>query len=113
MRRLHKLDRAHANAMMAKYLVFMKGVSVHLPMADLISVDKEITRVQKQIEAAAAELAGLRARLSSPGFRGKARAEVVAAAEAAEREKSGALSKLSSSLEALKRAQAEQLVENK
>ena len=74
-------------------------------MADLISIEKEIARIQKQIDAASKELVGLQARLSSPGFREKAKAEVVAAAESATREKVDTLSKLTSSLEGLRRAQ--------
>ncbi|MGI6119727.1 MAG: valine--tRNA ligase [Desulfosporosinus sp.] len=55
-----------------------EGVEIYLPLKGLMDLDKEVTRLEKEISQAAQEQRGLEAKLSNPGFTGKAPAHVVA-----------------------------------
>ena len=72
---------------------------MYLPMSDLISAEKEIARVKKQIDSLTKDLLSLNARLNSNGFREKAKPEVVDAVLASVREKQAMLEALQLSLE--------------
>ncbi|MGI6604679.1 MAG: valine--tRNA ligase [bacterium] len=63
--------------------VIASGVEVYLPLADLVDIQKEIARTEKEIKVMEAEVARSERMLANKGFLAKAPAEVVAA----EREK--------------------------
>lgn len=54
------------------------GVEVYLPLRGLLDLDKEIARVEKEMDQANKELARLEGKLNNQGFVAKAPAEVVA-----------------------------------
>ncbi|MEJ6403507.1 valine--tRNA ligase [Yoonia sp. 2307UL14-13] len=58
----------------------MEGGTFGIPLADLIDVDEEITRLEKTLQKLAKELGGLRGRLNNPKFVESAPDEVVAEA---------------------------------
>ena len=53
------------------------GAQIFLPLADLVDLDKERARLQKELDNAAAETARLQAKLANEGFLAKAPAAVV------------------------------------
>ena len=52
---------------------------VYLPLAELVDIEKEKARLQKDLGKKQGELKGLEGKLSNPGFLAKAPADVVAA----------------------------------
>lgn len=65
-----------------------------IPLSELVDVEKEKTRIQKELIKSKAELNSLNAKLGNPGFTGKAPAHIVAA----ERERAEKLSALAEKL---------------
>jgi len=59
------------------HLVVEDGLEVFLPMSDLVDAAKELARLGKQAEKLKKDIAGLEARLSSPGFADKAPESVI------------------------------------
>jgi len=55
----------------------LNGVTVYMPLKGLLDLDKEVGRVRKEIETAAAEQKRLEDKLNNPGFTEKAPASVV------------------------------------
>ncbi|MCL4424573.1 MAG: valine--tRNA ligase [Firmicutes bacterium] len=53
------------------------GVEIYLPLAGLIDLEKEVSRLTKELETAEKDLVALRARLNNPGFLQKAPPQVV------------------------------------
>lgn len=53
------------------------GLDLHLPMAGLVDVDKELERLARESEKLSAELAKLKARLDNPMFMERAKPDVV------------------------------------
>jgi len=60
----------------------VRGVDIFVPLADLIDLDKEIARLEKEVGNMDNELKRLAGKLSNPGFLAKAPADVVAKEEA-------------------------------
>jgi len=56
----------------------LEGVEIYLPLKGLIDLDKEVARLEKEISQATLDQQILNAKLSNPGFTGKAPAQVVA-----------------------------------
>jgi len=56
----------------------LEGVEIYLPLKGLMDLDKEVARLEKGISLAILEQQSLEAKLSNPGFIGKAPAQVVA-----------------------------------
>ena len=56
----------------------LEGVEIYLPLKGLMDLDKEVARLEKEISLATLEQQSLAAKLSNPGFTGKAPAQVVA-----------------------------------
>ena len=56
----------------------LEGLEVYLPLKGLLDLDKEITRLEKEIAQAKQEQQSLEAKLGNAGFTGKAPAQVVA-----------------------------------
>ena len=54
-----------------------EGIQVFLPLADLVDMEAEIARTQKDLEKAKQELQRAHSKLSNPGFVNKAPAAVV------------------------------------
>lgn len=79
-------------------LVISEGVIVFLPISDLVDVEKETARLQRQIEKIGAETAILQNRLQAKKFVDRAKPEVVAATRAQLLEKEDVLSALHASL---------------
>ena len=71
------------------------GARIFMPLSDLVDLDKERARVEKELKKHRTELDKLNAKLNNPGFTGKAPANVVAA----ERERAEKLSALIQALE--------------
>jgi len=57
--------------------VVTHAARIFMPLAELVDMDKERRRLEKEIAARQLELSGLEARLSNPGFLSKAPAQVV------------------------------------
>ena len=55
----------------------IRGIDIFMPLKDLIDVDKEISRLEKEIESTQKEEERLEAKLSNQGFLAKAPQEVV------------------------------------
>lgn len=55
----------------------VSGVEIHLPLADMVDMAEEITRVSKELQNAQQELVRAEGKLKNPGFVNKAPAEVV------------------------------------
>ncbi|GMV87929.1 MAG: valine--tRNA ligase [Chthonomonas sp.] len=70
------------------------GVDLHLPVEGLVDREKELARLAKEEEKAAAELAKLDARLSNPDFIQRAKPEIVAREQAAAEELRAKLAKI-------------------
>ena len=68
---------------------------VFMPMAELVDLEKEKARIQKELEQKKKALAGLESKLSNPAFLSKAPESVVAA----ERERADTLRALMTKLE--------------
>ncbi len=89
--------------MLKKGLVELQtyAARIFLPLAELVDLEKERARVEKELKKNAAELDKLTAKLSNPGFVGKAPQHVVEA----ERERAAKLEvlvgKLQSQLDAM------------
>ena len=66
-----------------------------MPMAELVDLEKEKARIQKDLGKQKAELEKLQAKLNNPGFVNRAPANVVEA----ERERAGKLTALIAKLE--------------
>ena len=56
----------------------LEGVEIYLPLKGLMDLDKEVARLEKEISLATLDQQSLEAKLSNPGFTGKAPAQVVA-----------------------------------
>ena len=74
--------------------VITHAARIFLPLAELVDMEKEKARVEKELKKNSAELDKLNAKLANPGFVNKAPAHVVEA----ERERSVKLSELVSKL---------------
>ncbi|MCI8839287.1 MAG: valine--tRNA ligase [Oscillospiraceae bacterium] len=87
-----------SDEMMQKGLVELQtyAARIFLPLAELVDLDKERARVEKELKKNAAELDKLTAKLGNPGFVGKAPQHVVEA----ERERAAKLEVLVKKLEA-------------
>ena len=59
--------------------VITHAARVFMPLAELVDLEKEKVRVQKELGQKKGQLAGLEAKLSNPGFLSKAPEQVVAA----------------------------------
>jgi valyl-tRNA synthetase len=68
---------------------------IFMPLSELVDLEKERARVQKELKKSRGELEGLHAKLNNPGFLNKAPAQVVAA----ERERAEKLAALAAKLE--------------
>ncbi|RVV99900.1 valine--tRNA ligase [Mesobaculum littorinae] len=79
-RRLARIDTITevAEAPKGSATIPVRGGSFALPLADLIDVGAERTRLQKSVQKLEKELGGLRGRLSNPNFAQSAPEEVVA-----------------------------------
>ncbi|MDR0468728.1 MAG: class I tRNA ligase family protein [Peptococcaceae bacterium] len=55
----------------------VRGVEVYMPLAGLVDVEAEKTRLRKDSEKVEAEIRGLEGKLATEGFRSKAPAEVI------------------------------------
>lgn len=92
---------------MQQYIYFpfdvylFKDLTVFLPLRDLVSAEKEIARIRKQIEILNKDILSLTTRLSSKGFVEKAKSDVVETVQASLREKQIMLETLQLSLEKL------------
>ena len=75
--------------------VFTHAARISMPMAELVDLEKEKARIQKDLGKQKAELEKLQAKLNNPGFVNKAPANVVEA----ERERAGKLTALIAKLE--------------
>jgi len=73
----------------------LEGVEIYLPLKGLLDLDKEVARLEKEIAQAALDQQSLAAKLSNPGFTGKAPAQVVAK----EQERLGAIVARTAALE--------------
>lgn len=62
------------------------GVEIYLPLKGLIDVEKETTRLNKELDTLDKELARLDGKLNNPGFTAKAPAEVIAKEKAKQAE---------------------------
>ena len=87
-----------SDEMMQKGLVELQtyAARIFLPLAELVDLDKERARVEKELKKNAAELDKLTAKLGNPGFVGKAPQHVVEA----ERDRAAKLEVLVKKLEA-------------
>ncbi len=65
----------HKQGQAAKAVV--EGVEVYIPLAGLVDLDKEMTRLQGELDAIAADLKKARAKLDNRGFVTKAAPEIV------------------------------------
>ncbi len=54
------------------------AAEVYIPLGDLVDIDKEIARLTKEADGTAKEIERAEAKLSNPGFTGKAPAQLVA-----------------------------------
>ncbi|CEM07065.1 unnamed protein product [Vitrella brassicaformis CCMP3155] len=86
------------------HLVVGEGVEVDLPMADLVDVEKERQRLERQRDKVDKELAQLTARLGNKGFIDKAPAAVVAKVRAEADDLRAQLEAIGRSLEQLNSA---------
>ena len=86
------------------HLVVGEGVEVDLPMADLVDVEKERQRLERQRDKVDKELAQLTARLANKGFIDKAPAAVVAKVRAEADELRAQLEAIGRSLDQLNSA---------
>ncbi len=59
--------------------VITHAARVFMPLAELVDLEKEKARIQKELGQKKGQLAGLEAKLSNPGFLAKAPEQVVAA----------------------------------
>ena len=59
--------------------VITHAARVFMPLAELVDLEKEKARIQKELGQKKGQLAGLEAKLSNPGFLSKAPEQVVAA----------------------------------
>ena len=75
--------------------VVTEQARVFIPLAELVDLEKEKARMEKDLNKKKGELAGLETKLNNPGFVNKAPANVVAA----ERERADKLSALIAQLE--------------
>ena len=64
----------------------VRGVDIYLPLAGLIDLDKEISRIEKEIASTENELKRLAGKLANASFLAKAPAEVVEKERAKETE---------------------------
>ncbi len=86
------------------YIIFTfydQGVSLRLPLSDLLDVTKEIMRIEKQISKVSLELDPLIKRLESPAFADKAKPDVVNSVRSSVAEKQAMLATLRDSLNIL------------
>jgi len=74
------------------------SVQAFVPLAGIVDIDAERTRVEKNIDAVEETLRRSRAKLDNPSFRDRAPAEVVAGEESKAVEAQGALDKLRAQL---------------
>jgi valyl-tRNA synthetase len=75
-----------------------EGVDAYLPLTGMIDTEKEVQRINKQIDKLAKDTAGLEARLGSPGFADKAPPTVVAEVQGTLKEKQEQIAVLRKSL---------------
>ena len=59
--------------------VITHAARVFIPLAELVDLEKEKARIQKELDQKRGQLAGLEAKLQNPGFLAKAPEQVVAA----------------------------------
>ena len=71
------------------------AAQISMPLAELVDLEKEKARMEKELKKNSDELAKLNAKLSNPGFVNKAPANVVEA----EKERAGKLAELVAKLE--------------
>ena len=74
------------------------GLEAFLPLAGLVDLEKEKARLNKQLKQLEKDVEGLAKRLSSPGFKDKAPAEVLAKAENELMDKTAALATVKKSI---------------
>ncbi len=77
------------------------GARIFMPLAELVDLEQEKKRLEKELGARKGELAGLEGRLSNPGFVSKAPAQVVEGQRARAEELRGLIVKLEESLASL------------
>ena len=82
--------------------VITDSAKIYIPMAELIDMEKEIARLEKEKEQCAKQAAGLEARLGNPGFVNKAPENVVAAERDRLAKLKERLAKLEESIAAMK-----------
>ena len=58
------------------------NAKIYMPLADLVDIEKEKIRLEKELKKQSAELDKLNAKLNNPGFVNKAPAQVVEAEKA-------------------------------
>lgn len=78
------------------------GMEIYLPLRDLLDVENERKKVQKEMESLEAYLKGLQAKLHNEDFRKKAPAELVAAEEEKLKQAKDRLQKLSQKMKILR-----------
>ena len=78
-----------------KVAVVTHAAQLFIPLGELVDLEKEKARIQKELKKQSDELAKLNAKLSNPGFVNKAPEHVVAA----EKERSVQLTELVAKLE--------------
>ena len=79
-----------------KVAVVTHAAQLFIPLGELVDLEKEKARIEKELKKQSAELDKLNAKLNNPGFVNKAPAQVVEA----ERERSAQLTELVAKLEA-------------
>ena len=92
-------DPVPENAMTA----VVNGAKVYLPLKGLIDVDKELARLQKEVDGAERELKRVEGKLSNAGFLAKAPAEVVEREKTKKTEITARLEGLKERLETLRK----------
>ena len=67
-------------------VAIVSGIEIYVPLKDLIDLDKEVARLEKDIQATDKELAKLDGKLNNPAFLDKAPPEIVAKEQAKQEE---------------------------
>lgn len=70
----------------AAHALLSDGTQIVIPLEGLVDIDKECTKLKKDLEQLEKQLAGLTARLANPGFTSRAPANVIEAERAKETE---------------------------
>ncbi|MPN38417.1 Valine--tRNA ligase [bioreactor metagenome] len=74
---------------------------IFMPLSELVDMEKEKARLEKELKKSTGELEGLKAKLSNPGFIGKAPENVVAAERERAEKLQALIDKLSAQLQAM------------